>query len=113
MSELEPIFADPNNWLDTLPPFQRQSIDALLASGKTYEEVAQLWLTTPGPANTFPFGGERFASVFYDKFMGELERFVCDDESYSDDRHGLLEKLDAGKALWIAAMATALAPRLG
>ncbi len=113
MPELDPLFSDADDWLEALPSYQRQSVELLLESGKPSDEVARIWLTTTGPSNTFPFGGERFASVFYDKLLEEIERFICDDARYAADRRQLLQHLGAGKAFFVGAMAAAMAPHLG
>ena len=113
MAELDPLFSEADDWLEALPPYQRQSVEVLLQSGKAPDDIARIWLTTPGPSNTFPYGGERFASVFYDKFLGELEKFVCDDPVYATDRRQLLQQAGAGKAFFVGAMAVAMAPHLG
>jgi hypothetical protein len=113
MPELEALFAENDNWLEALPAYQRQTIEALLNAGKTPDEVAQLWLTTSGPANTSPHGAGRFPSLFYDKLIEEVERFVCDDPTYAAERQNLLHEVGAGKAFLVGAIATALAPHLG
>jgi hypothetical protein len=113
MPELDPLFSDADDWLEALPPYQRQSFELLLESGKHPDEVARIWLTTTGPSNTFPYGGERFASVFYDKLLEEIEKFICDDARYAADRRQLLQNLGAGKAFLVGAMAAAMAPHLG
>lgn len=112
-SDLDSLFSDPDDLLDALPAYQRQSVDTLLNSGKSPEEVAQLWLTTPGPSNTFPFGGERFASVFYDKLLDELEKFICDDKEYLAERRELISKVEAGKVVATSFMTTVIATHLG
>jgi hypothetical protein len=113
MAELDPLFSDKDDWIHALPVYQHQSIEALIQAGKSPEDVAQLWLTTSGPSNTFPYGGDRFASVFYDRLMEEIEKFVCDDKRYEDERRRLLQNIGVGKAYFIAAMATAIAVHVG
>src|SRR5438552_3274804 len=113
MAELDSLFSEHDDWLQALPSYQRDSIQALLPAGRTPEETAQLWLTTPGPSNTFPYRGDRFASVFYDKLLEEIEKLICDDPKYTEDRKRILQQAGATKTVILTVIATVIAPHIG
>lgn len=113
MSELDPVVGGGDGWIQTLPLYQRTSVEQLLGQGKSPEEVAQLWLSTPGFSNTSPYGSQRFAAVFYDKLLEELEQLICDDPKYAEDRKRILQQAAAAKTVIVASIATVIAPHLG
>jgi hypothetical protein len=49
---------DPAEWITAPPEYQRNSIQQLLASGLSYESVAQNWLSASA-ANTYQFSSSR------------------------------------------------------
>jgi len=113
VAELDPIFAEKGGWLEALPKYQQESFAALLSKGKSPEQVAQIWLTTTGPSNNFPFGGERFALVFYEKLVDELEKLICGDEKYARQRREILNGFGKGKTYVVVAIAVSIAEHLG
>jgi hypothetical protein len=113
VSEFDYIFAEKGGWLEAIPEYQRESFALLLSNSKTPAEVAQIWLTTSGPSNNFPYGGERFPAVFYEKLIDELEKLVCGDDKYAQQRQEILNGFGKGKAYVVVAIAVAIAPHLG
>jgi len=113
VAELDAIFSEKADWLEALPKYQREPIVQLLDSGKTPQEVAQIWLTTPGPANTATYGVQHVALVFYDKLIDELESFFCDDKKYVEERREIASGLGKGRTYVVVAIASYIAPHLG
>jgi hypothetical protein len=102
-------------WLEALAPFQRTLVDQLIASGKTYDQAAEAWLTA-SPANTAPFGAMLTPdkrNLFKEKLVLEIENFLCGAPEYEKERNGLLGEKSAARTYVVSAIAVALAPSLG
>ena len=106
--------ADPRLWLDALKPYQRSSVDELTAQGKSFEQIAEMWLSAR-PGDTFAFGaavpGQR--SVFLDKLTLEIEAFLCGDERYNVERTRLFGEQGLARTYIVGVIAVAIAPTLG
>lgn len=117
MSTLEELIAgDENAWIGALPSYQAEHIRALLKKGLSPEQVAIVWLTVQGPANTFPFGGDSnrsLRSLFYEKLLREVEDYICGAERYGADRAKLLGELKPTHAYLISTISVAVSPVLG
>ena len=111
MVELDELLSpESGDWFDALTQYQRLTVDALLESGKTPEEAAGAWLTVGAGSNTAPFGGDGFKTVFFEKFLSEIEAFVCsDDQRYVTERTTLLGDVPTNKA----ALASGIAGLIG
>ena len=110
-----PLFTgDPAEWLKALQPYQRSSVDELLQQGKSYEEIADIWLAAR-PGDTFSFGttvpGQRGA--FREKLTLEVEAFLCGDERYATERSKLFGTEGVARTYVVSAIAVAVAPLLG
>lgn len=82
MNKIEDIFSEPHNsWLECLPQYQQKVINELYQQSGDYEQVAQAWLSTSMSTN-IPFGAEKHQSIYYEKFLDELEAFFSGDERY-------------------------------
>mgnify|MGYP003352296073 CR=1 FL=1 len=58
------------------------------------------------PANTAKFGGEQNkAKIYRDKLLEELEKFLCGDQQYEDDRNKIAESTDKSQKYIIGVMA--------
>src|SRR2546430_17046531 len=111
MASFEELFSDNEaEWIDALPVYQRNIINALIAQGKSYDEIAIAWLSAGGPANTFPFGGQGSSQIFYEKFLEEIEKFLCREDCYGEDRKKLMTGAEATKTLAISSISEAIAP---
>jgi hypothetical protein len=73
-------------WLDGLGQSQSQTIQQLLDTGKSEEEVAQLWLSSAGATSTVGFGAAGPIQNFYSNVKREFVAFVCGDPKYDDER---------------------------
>src|SRR5690349_15767153 len=113
MATFEEIFTgNEAEWIDVLPVYQRNTINALIAQGKSYDEIAIAWLSASGPTNTFPFGAQRGSQIFYEKLLEEIEKFLCREDCYSEDRKKLMTGAEVTKTLAISSISEAIAPVL-
>ena len=112
MKEIENIKL--TDWLSELKPYQRNSIEILI---KNYgeEKAAEIWITSNGPLNNIPFGGERVKDTkpFFDRFKTEFGKFICGHPDYDEDRKKLGIESPNIKSMIIAAISGALGARLG
>jgi|ERR1043166_2760690 hypothetical protein len=116
LRSIEP-FLDGNTdaWIATLPEYQRDPLGVLIKQGLSPDQVVDNWISASAE-NTFRFGtltraGDK--SVFRDKFMLELEGFLCGDAKYEKERSGLFGEKSAARTYVISAIAVAIAPHLG
>lgn len=100
------------DWIGGLPKYQSDIIASLL-EGKTPDEAATMWLSASGPANTFPFGATRGASLFFDKVVDEVEAFICRDNAYTEDKKKLLTQVDVTHAYTIGLISAAISHAVG
>lgn len=112
MKELENI--ELKDWLSELKQYQRNGIQTLI---DTYgeEEAAEKWITSNGPSNNVPFGGEaiRDTKPFYDRFKTEFQKFVCGHPNYEEYRRKLGAESPIIKSTYIAIISAALGATLG
>lgn len=103
-------------WLDGLPLSQRNSINRMLDSGKTEEEVAILWLSKPGPGTNFGFGGSRDSggNVLFYNIKIEFIKFVCGSDKYNKEREKSSQIWNkAGKPGVVTFIAATISPHTG
>ena len=105
---------DPDKWIADLPEFQRAAIQELRASGASYDDVAQAWITASA-ANTYRFSastpvGEKRA--FLDSLRKEIRAFLCGDKKYKNERDGLFGDKGLARTYVVSTMAVAIAPHL-
>lgn len=101
-------------WVEALPPYQRDHIAALLTSAEPVD-VAVTWLSTTGPKDTAPYGGIRAgASRFYDNLLAEMQKLICGSgDDYDEERKQLSTGANRGKLFLVGAISTAIAPHVG
>jgi len=113
MNAMDDLFGSvPDEWLTALPSYQASRVKELLGASDDYEAAAERWLTAK-PQQTAPFGSVGSASVFKDKLWQELEKFLCGDPAYEDQRRGLLEQKPIVHAYAVGLISAALAPAMG
>jgi hypothetical protein len=101
-----------DEWLKELKPYQRNTITKLLEDHEPVD-VAKSWITSEGSATTIPFGGVHNPKPFWDNFINEFNKFICDDREYENEKKELKKEAPISKALIIAVIGGALAQRLG
>lgn len=105
---------DPTKWISELPPFQRVPFQQLLASGLSYDDVAQRWLSASA-ANTYRFSATRPAGqegAFLERLRAEVRAFLCGDSRYEKERSGLFGEKSVARTYVVSAIAVAVAPHL-
>lgn len=112
------VFADVltpgTNWLQGLSPEQIASIEHQLAQGKGYEEIARAWLPVSHAASRQPLAAEGITvAMFYDRFMLEVEDFICREDKYADEKQKILSQFQPGDVLIVGAISTVLSPLVG
>ncbi|MGA1807564.1 MULTISPECIES: hypothetical protein [Sphingobium] len=103
-----------DGWLDGLPKSQSESIEQLVASGKSEEEVGELWLSRTGSNNTLGFGVGGPIQSFYANVKKEFVAFVCGDEKYNDERAQAVQIWNGqGKVGLVSMVAAVVASTVG
>lgn len=102
-----------DEWVEGLPSYQREHIKLMMTSASP-TDVAIEWLSNSGSAETAPFGGVRVgATLFYDKLLVEIQKVICGNEEYENERKEIVSAGNAGKMFIVAAISTAVAPHVG
>ena len=112
MINIEVPDSELNEWLEELKPYQKNTISQLFANTSP-EEAAEIWITSTGPENTIPFGGVRDTKPFFDNFKAEFKKFICDNDSYSEEKKALAAENPITKAILISAISGAIGASIG
>ncbi len=104
--------ADLDEWLAILKPYQRDAIKTFLATDDP-ERAAERWLGATGSPNIAPFGGTRDTKPFWDRFRGELRKFLCDDVAYVEEKKSLRVESPLGKAMLVSTISAAIGATIG
>jgi len=99
----------------SLKDYQRNIVNEFINKSDTYNAAAEKWLTS-SPDQTVPFGSspDRINKEQYlQKFMLELEKFVCGDGKYEEERNKLLSKSNLTEATIVSSVSSAIAPFVG
>lgn len=99
-------------WLLTLSKNQQNRVRQLLNFTPSYEEAARQWLDAM-PENTFPFGVAKPTNIFFEKVKDEIEKFLCGDEEYADERKKLFASSEVARTTLVTSVSLAIAPKLG
>ncbi|WP_082666604.1 hypothetical protein [Acetobacter senegalensis] len=115
ISKIEEIFqADSSGWIDTLPMYQRTIVNTLLSDGKSYDDVAQLWLSASAD-DTYPFSASKPVldkGGFLSSIKKEVRLYICGDEKYKKERDGLFGDKGVARTYVVSSMAVAISPHL-
>lgn len=115
MTSIDNLLLDnPATWLSELPAYQSEPIAELLTSGKTYDDIALLWLTATAE-NTFGFGtskpvGDR--STFLASIKTEVRAYLCGGTKYKKERDGLFGEKGVTRTYVVGAIAVTIAPHI-
>ena len=101
-----------NEWLEELKPYQANSIKQL-ALNNEIEEVAKIWITTQGNDSTIPFGAVQDTSPFWNNFKDEFKKFICDDNSYSEEKKLLKKENKQMKTILISTISSSIGATIG
>ena len=112
-NKLEQLFqVDKEEWLTTLPKYQKIRIKDLVDSTNSYEEAAKQWLNAM-PENTFPLGAEQARNLFIEKVRDEIEKFLSGDEKYADEHKQLVSSSEVLQKTLVSSVSAAIAPVIG
>jgi hypothetical protein len=106
---------DPAQWVTQLPGYQSESIAELMNAGKTYEDIALLWLTATAQ-NTFGFSASQpdgSRSSFLASVKAEVRAYLCGDAKYKKERDGLFGEKGPTHTYVVGSMAVCIAPNIG
>ncbi|MGB6066825.1 MAG: hypothetical protein WBG50_18625 [Desulfomonilaceae bacterium] len=53
------------------------------------ETAAEKWVRATGFAEIVPFGGKRDAKTFWENVKSEFRKFICDEDSYAEEKKTL------------------------
>jgi hypothetical protein len=115
MEELNNIVQlEQEDLLLAIDDYQSEIIKAFLAkTSNNYLESADNWLNA-NTANTAKFGGgQNKVKIYRDKLLEELEKFLCGDEQYEDDRKKISDSTDKSQKYVIGVMSAAIGKVLG
>lgn len=101
-----------DEWVNELKPYQKNSIASLLKENEP-NEVAKIWLTSHGAYNTIPFGGIRDTTLFWENFVTEFNKFICDDSEYKNEKKDFKSEVPLSKELLISVISAAIGAKLG
>lgn len=113
MNKIDAIFQD-EKILDSLDDYQKEVITQLIKiNNYDYDIVAEKWLQTISP-NISKFGGNQSQiSLYKEKVYDEIEKFLCDKDSYEEEKNKLKESKDNSVKFIIAFISSAIGNYLG
>lgn len=104
--------AEDDAWLNALPEYQKERVLELQSTGMKHEEIAEKWLSAI-PNNTVTFGTEDNKKVFLKNVGIEIEKLLCGDESYNEQRKNIISSTDIVHTSFVSMVSVAIAPALG
>lgn len=107
---------DPIKWVQELPEYQRDTIEKLLASGSSFDEIAQAWISASAE-NTYRFAAATPVPIgnkgaFLENLRKEIRAYLCGDKRYKRERDELFGEKGIARTYVVSAMAVAIAPHL-
>ncbi|MEG4283025.1 hypothetical protein QUB68_07835 [Microcoleus sp. A006_D1] len=103
---------DSEEWLATLPRYQRNRIKQLVDATNSYEEAAKQWLNAM-PENTFPLGSEQTKNLLIEKVRDEIEKFLSGNERYADEQQQLVSSSEILQKTFVSSVSAAISPAIG
>lgn len=99
-------------WLGVLKPYQRNTLKTFLQNA-SLEEAAGKWLRSTGSPNIVPFGGNIDTKPFWERFLTEFRKFICDDNAYVEEKAALRGQGPISKALLVSVVSSAIGASIG
>lgn len=106
---------EPGEWISALPGFQASSINELVSAGRSFDDVAGLWLSATA-ANTFELSAApqlKTKDSFLAHVKKEIRAFLCGDPKYDKERSGLFGEKAPTRTFIVSSIAVAISPYLG
>jgi len=114
MSELDLTGAHPREWIESLPNYQKATIDALIHAGNDLDAIATIWLSQTGPENNFAFGAASNPQQnIADAVRSELRKLICGDPSYDDLRARIAMDWNKSKLVVVSTIAAVVSGVVG
>ena len=101
-----------DDWLNELKPYQTIALKKMMDDMEP-EEAAKNWITASGSQNIVSFGGTRDKEPFWDRFKEEFNKFLCDKESYTDEKEELKSEGELSRTYLIGAISAAIGANIG
>lgn len=108
---LETATAD--EWLSTIPAYQRDSFEQLMGGGMSEEETIAFWLSRNGPDQTVGFGAGSNAGNYLSSVKTEFRKLMCGDEAYEPTRKEATKVWEGGRLSVVSVIASAIAIHVG
>lgn len=106
------LAGDSATWLESLEPYQRKTIQALLDQMKDPELAASQWLQASS-SQTHYFATSSSPKPFLDAVRKEVLKFLCDDRAYEEQKKKLHEASNITQYFVVSLMTVAIAPVVG
>lgn len=101
-----------DDWLAELKPYQSNALKKMMTDMQP-EDAAKNWITASGSQNIVNFGGTRDKEPFWDRFKEEFNKFLCDKESYADEKEELKSEGELTRSYLIGAISAAIGANIG
>ena len=114
MDELNNLLqAEPVEIISSLDNYQQDIIKTFLKNNSNdYLDSADKWLNA-STSNTAKFGGENKSKIYRDKVLEELEKFLCGNEQYDEERKKISEHTDKSREYIVGVLSTSIGSSLG
>jgi len=114
MDELTNLFeTSHDDLLNSLPRYQRNLIQQITDQGNDYFITAEKIMAAK-PSNTVGFGGNGGQrNIYLNKILEELEKYICGDEKYKEERAKLATSGDKSVQFITGAISSAIGSVLG
>ena len=109
MSVEDLLLSQPEDWLATLPSYQREPLERLLASSEDPLVVASKWLNSmPADKGKSHFGGTRDGRPLADAIVTQVRAYLCGDPRYDEDRTQLGQQFAPTHAWFVGALTSVI-----
>jgi hypothetical protein len=103
---------DPRSWLEAIPSYQSSTVIELLKS-KSYEEAADVWLSSNGPESNAVLGTIPVGGSFFQNVRTELSKLICGDPDYERVRADAAKIWNGGKTSIVSIFSAFVATKIG
>lgn len=112
MDGIEIPKSEVGEWLKVLKPYQQTTLETFLRHF-SLEEAAEKWLGATGSPNIVPFGGNKDTKPFWDRFLEEFRKFICDETAYVEDKAALKAEMPVSKELLVSVVSAGIGATIG
>ncbi|MDP9579806.1 UNVERIFIED_ORG: hypothetical protein J2X74_005680 [Bacillus sp. 1751] len=112
MTNIDNLFESPDEWLNTLPSYQKKLVANLIETNGDLDTAAIKYFDLNTP-NTAPFGAGEKKNIFLDRVKSEFYGYMCGHEKYVEQQKNLFSDLKAGRTYIVSGITTAISPYIG